>query len=83
MVGVQVLRKTNERLYSEMTALQNQLKKLESMNSSSLSMVNSGLQFNPSASLTKKSMRIPDERSHQAHGSGRDGLDLMNQLDKL
>ena len=37
--GVEVLKKTNERLYSELTELQNQLQKLESLNGSSMSML--------------------------------------------
>lgn len=73
MVGVAVLKKTNERLYSELTSLQTQLKKLESMNSSSMSMLNSGLQFNQHGQ-TKPIPGVPEERSD---------LELMEQLDKL
>lgn len=73
LVGVTVLKKTNERLYSELTTLQTQLKKLESMNSSNFSMLNSGLQFNPH-NQSKPIPGVPEERTD---------LELIDQLNKL
>lgn len=73
MVGVSVLKKTNERLFTELTALQNQMKRLESMNSSNFSMMNSGLQYNPNTK-TPEMPGVPEERSD---------LELIDQLDRL
>jgi hypothetical protein len=65
--GVAVLKKTNERLYDELTSLQAQIQKLEAMNSSGFSMLNSNLQFNSNLQKVRKSSfddpGIPEERS--------------------
>ena len=73
MAGMSVLKKTNERLYSELTTLQTQLKKLEQMNASGFSITNSGLQFQ-SHNQMKPIPGIPEERLD---------LQIMEQLEQL